>query len=555
MATPRNLIPAPVIFPGDEPFWEATRAGRLLAKHCPACGQLHYYPRMHCPFCGHGQTEWRELSGRGRIYSYSIVERSTRPTAPAIIELEEGLRIPGVVTDADVHALAIDEAVQLRVVPTHEGPPAPGFTTVAAEAARAYSERARQALASPASAKADALDLVAVIGSGNMGVGISLAFLKAGLPVHLIDQAQPALDAALERVREALQQDLAKGRLDPAGVEEHLARLTTSTDLATVAPAGLVVEAVWEDMDLKRDLFARLDRHARPDALLATNTSTLDVAQIAAATQRPGSVVGLHFFNPAHVMRLVEIVRTPMTTPETLQAAQAIAGRIGKTGIVVGICDGFVGNRLMIVRERQANRLLLEGALPEQVDRFLREFGLPMGTFELQDMAGGIALMHQARQRRGERDWLIAQLFERGRLGLRAGRGFYRYEPGKRRPLPDAEVTALIEEASRQEGITRRPISRDELHDRLILPMINEGAKLVAEGIVERASDIDLVWQLGYGWPQWKGGPMHYADRLGARQVVQRLQALQDRHGDAFEPSGLLVELAAAGGRLTPSAP
>jgi 3-hydroxyacyl-CoA dehydrogenase len=555
MAAPRNTLPAPVIFPGDEPFWEATRDGRLLGKHCPACQQLHYYPRPHCPFCGHRETQWRQLSGKGHVYSYSIVERSPRPTAPAIIELEEGIRLQSVVTDADVYALSIGEAVTLRFLPSQDGPPVPGFTTVRAEQARAYGEQARQALNTAPSPLVDALEQVAVIGSGHMGVGISLAFLQAGLRVQLIDQAQEALDGAQLRIQEALDQELTKGRINADTRHQRLASLTLSMDLSSIKSAGLVVEAVWEDMALKRELFARIDAHAHPDALLATNTSTLDVAVIAQATQRPGAVVGLHFFNPAHVMSLIEIVRTPLTTPRTLQAAQAIASRIGKTGIVVGICDGFVGNRLMIVRERQAGRLLLEGALPHQIDRFLREFGLPMGTFELQDMAGGIALMHRSRQRRGERDWLIQQLFESGRLGMRAGRGFYLYEAGKRRPIVDPEVTTLIEEASRQQGLVRRTIDDAELHDRLILPMINEGAKLISEGIVDRASDIDLVWQLGYGWPQWKGGPMHYADQLGASQIVYRLEALQARHGDMFKPAGLLVELAASGGRLTTPAP
>lgn len=554
MATSRNTLPAPVLFPGDEPFWDAAREGRLMGKHCPACDRVHYYPRIHCPFCGHGQTNWRELSGRGRVYSHSIVERSPRPTAPAIIELEEGIRLSSVVVDADVHALAIGDAVTLRFLPTQDGPPVPGFTTVHAELARAYSAQALRALNTPSSPQIDALTQVAVIGSGHMGVGISLAFLQAGLEVQLVDQTDAALDAAMERIRDTLEHERGKGRIDEQVRDERLARLRVSTDLASVASAGLIVEAIWEDMAAKRDLFARLDGLARPDAILATNTSTLDVTEIARATGRPGAVVGLHFFNPAQVMRLIEIVRTPLTDAPTLQAAQALAARIGKTGIVVGVCDGFVGNRLMIVRERQAGRLLLEGSLPEQVDRFLREFGLPMGTFELQDMAGGIALMHRSRQRRGERDWLIQQLFERGRLGLRAGRGFYRYEAGKRRPISDPEVTALIEEASALEGLTRRRIDTTELHDRLILPMVNEGAKLIQEGMVERASDIDLIWQLGYGWPQWKGGPMHYADQLGAAEVVARLRALQDVHGDAFKPADLLVELAASSGRLTPPA-
>jgi len=266
----------------------------------------------------------------------------------------------------------------------------------------------------------------------------------------------------------------------PAGRDFRLPG-SVMTDLSLVRYLGYaeLPEAAPLLARLKRELFSQLDRHAHANAILATNTSTLDVAEIAQATRRPEAVVGLHFFNPAQVMRLIEIVRTPLTSQQTLQAARAVASRIGKTGIVVGICDGFVGNRLMIMRERQAGRLLLEGALPHQVDRFLREFGLPMGTFELQDMAGGIALMHRSRQRRGERDWLIQQLFERGRLGMRAGKGFYRYEPGKRRPITDPEVTALIEEASRLEGVQRRPISDDELHGRLILPLSNEGAKPV----------------------------------------------------------------------------
>lgn len=522
-----------------------------MAKHCPACDRLHYYPRIHCPLCGHRETHWRELTGKGHVYSHSIVERSSRPTAPAIIELEEGLRLHGVVVDADVHALAIGDSVTLRFLPTQDGPPVPAFTTLEAERARAYSKHALHALNTPTSPLADMLEQVAVIGSGNMGVGISLAFLQVGLKVLLIDQTQSALDSALERIRDALEQERTKGRIDQSTLSERLTLLSVSTELSSIASAGLIVEAVWEDMALKRDLFTRIDSLARKEAILATNTSTLDVTEIALATTRPESVVGLHFFNPAQVMKLIEIVRTPLTSAATIQAAQAVAARLQKTGIVVGVCDGFVGNRLMIVRERQAGRLLLEGALPDQVDRFQREFGLPMGTFELQDMAGGIALMHRSRQRRGERDWLIQQLFEQGRLGMRAGRGFYRYEEGKRRPITDPEVTSLIEEASRQEGLERRCIGPDELHDRLILPMINEGAKLISEGMVERASDIDLIWQLGYGWPQWKGGPMYYADQLGAARIVERLQSLQACHGEAFKPAELLVELAASGGRLT----
>ena len=551
MQPTRGRPPAPIVFPGDEPFWEAASQGRLLAKHCSACDRLHYYPRVHCPFCGHAPTDWRALSGRGRVYSHSIVARAPRPTAPAIVETDEGLRLHSVVLDADVHALRIGDPVTLRFVPTDAGPPAPAFTTPAADAARAHTQAALQALEADDVDSGGRFQHAAVIGGGHMGVGITLALLGAGLDVVLIDTSEESLASARGRVTEALAEEVGRGRLDAASMAERLGRLRTGCDLAGVAQADVVIEAVWEDLAVKRELFARIDAHARPGALLATNTSTLDVGAIAAATGRPESVIGLHVFNPAHRMRLIEVVRPASTGAPALAAARALSRQLGKVPIVVGVCDGFVGNRLMITRERQAARLLLEGALPAQVDRVLREFGLPMGTFELQDMAGGIALSYRARQRAGQRDWLIEQLHARGRLGLRAGRGYYRYEPGKRRPLVDPEVTALIEEASRQEGIERRHFSDAEIVDRLVLPMINEGAKLVDEGMVDRASDIDLVWQFGYGWPDWKGGPMHHADTLGLPVVVERLKALQARHGEVYRPAPLLVRLAATGGRLS----
>lgn len=551
MAPRRPPAPVPTVFPGDEPFWEAARQGQLLAKACPACQRLHFTPRRHCPFCGQAATEWRALSGRGTVHSHTLVERAPRPTAPAIVETEEGLRLHTVVMDADVHALRIGDPVTLRFVSLGGGPPLPAFTTPAAEAARAYSTAALAALGEGETTLADALQTGAVIGAGHMGVGISLALLAAGLEVRLIDQSAEAVGAARQRIDEALRQEVARGRLDEPEAGRRLARLSTGTALEAVAAADVVIEAVFEDLAVKRSLFARLGALAPPHALLATNTSTLDVGAIAAATSRPGAVVGLHFFNPAQRMRLLEIVRAPVTAGPTVALAQAFSRRLGKVPVVVGVCDGFVGNRLMITRERQAARLLLEGALPHQVDRVLRRFGLPMGTFELQDMAGGIALTYRARQRSGQRDWLIEQLHDRGRTGLAAGRGYYRYEPGQRHPRVDPEVTALIEEASRQAGIERRALPDAEIEDRLILPMVNEGAKLLAEGVVERASDVDLVWQHGYGWPDWKGGPMYHADTLGLPAVVARLRALADRHGAPFPPAELLVQLASAGARLS----
>ena len=555
MEQQRGQPAAALIFPGDEPFWEAAREGRLLAKRCLACDRLHYYPRMHCPFCGSERTAWHTLSGRGTIYSHSIVARAPRPTAPAIVETDEGLRLHTVVLDADVHALRIGDPVNLRFVATQDGPPAPAFTTPAADAARAYTQAALQALGSDDALAAPLARRAAVIGGGHMGVGITLALLAAGLQVQLIDTAADSLAAARQRITETLAQDVARARLSATDMAQRLGRLALGGELAEVADADVVIEAVWEDLGLKCELFAQIDRHARAGALLATNTSTLDVGAIAAATRRPGAVIGLHFFNPAQVMRLLEVVRPPSADAATVGAAKALARQIGKLPIVVGVCDGFVGNRLMITRERQAARLLLEGALPQQIDRVLREFGLPMGTFELQDMAGGIALTFRARQRAGQRDWLIEQLHERGRTGLRAGRGYYRYEPGKRRPIVDPEVTALIEQASRIEGIERRGFTDADIIDRLVLPMINEGAKLVCEGVVERASDIDLVWQQGFGWPDWKGGPMYHADSLGLPVVLARLEALHARHGEVYRPADLLLRLARTGGRLSNQTP
>lgn len=556
--------PPPVVFPGDEPFWEGTARGQCMAKRCTACGSAHFYPRSHCPRCGSRETEWFALSGTGVVYSYTIVPRSPRPLAPVIIDTPEGLRLHSVVTDADVQALRIDDPVVFRGMPTPEGTVLPAFTTLKAEEARAYTQHALSLLEQDAppvpllasgEESPDAALQAAVIGAGHMGSGIAQALLSAGFHVHLIDAQEASAQSGAQRIRQALERDLQKGRLTQEQHRELGERLQVGTDWTALRQCSLVVEAVWEDLALKREVFAQIDRWAAPHALLATNTSTLDVAQIAAATARPDRVVGLHFFNPAPVMRLIEVVRSSTTGMLAVQQARWVAQRLGKVAVVVGVCDGFVGNRLMIARERQAGRLLLEGALPDQIDRVLRAFGLPMGTFELQDMAGGIALMFRARQRQGLRDHIIEGLHARGRLGLSMGKGFYRYEAGKRRPLPDPEVTQLIEEASRLEGIQRRTIDDDEVRDRLILPMVNEGAKLLAEGIAQRASDIDLIWQNGYGWPSWKGGPMHYAHVRGLRDVVDRLRQLEVHHGPVFSPAPLLTRLAEAGESWIPPLP
>ena len=547
---------SPTLFAEDAPFWEAARRGQLMLKWCPVCSKHHFYPRPHCPSCGAAVTEWKPASGRGRIYSFTRTARGHgKPLAPAVIELEEGLRVTSVIADADLHSLNIDDEVAVRFGTGPDGAPVLAFTTVAADLARTYSVRAladsRHVRGLENVPPVQPAREAAVVGAGRMGIGITLALLATGLTVYLIDQDDEALKRAHAQVARELEQLQAKGRVDADEAAARLARLHTSTDMASIGGADVVVEAVWEQLVLKQEVFAHIDRHAKAGAVLGTNTSTLDIDRIAEATSRPEAVVGLHFFSPAHVMKLLEVVRGPRTGAAALASAVALAAAMRKVPVVVGICQGFVGNRLMMARERQAGRLLLEGASPQQVDRVLTEFGLPMGTFELQDLTGGIEVNYRRRQESGEKNWLIDRLFELGRTGQRAGRGYYRYEPGKRMPLPDPEVDALIEEAARLEGIARQPLADAAVLERLIYPMINEGARLVEEGVVERASDIDVVWQYGYGWPDWKGGPMYYADQVGLMHVRDRLAALTQNHGEAFRPANLLETLAAAGGRFT----
>ena len=554
MAT-RSFLPNPTLYPDAQPYWDAAREGRLLIKHCLDCGQAHHYPRPHCPFCGSARTEWLTCSGEATVYSFSIMRAAPRPTAVAVVELAEGPRLTTLIVEADAHALAIGDAVRVTTVPGENGVAVPVFTTARAEAARAYSARAlRQVHAVPGLSddeQGPVIGKVAVVGAGSMGCGIATALLMAELPTVLIDQNDEALERARATVAGHLEALVKRQRLRPEQLPLRLAMLATSVHMDAVADADLVIEAVWEQMALKQRIFAQLDQHARAGTILASNTSTLDIHQLAAATRRPEAVVGLHFFSPAHVMPLLEIVRTSETGPATLAASRWLGQRLAKVPVVVGVCDGFVGNRLMIARDTEADRLLLEGALPQQVDAVLTDFGLPMGTYALADMAGGIELVYRLNQDQGRSNWLIEQLFSRGRLGQKTGKGFYRYETGKRKPLVDPEVTALIEQASLQAGITRRRIADDEIRDRLILPMINEGAKLLQEGVALRAGDIDVVWQRGFGWPDWKGGPMYHADQIGLPEVVRRLQALSRDHGERFEPCALLCGMALTGKTFT----
>ena len=311
--------------------------------------------------------------------------------------------------------------------------------------------------------------------------------------------------------------------------------------------ADLIIEAVFEEMALKKSIFRELDRLAKPGAVLATNTSTLDVDAIAAETQRPGDVVGMHFFSPANIMKLLEIVRGKATAFDTLKTAMAVGQRIGKVGVISGVCDGFIGNRMLHKRFAQVERLLIEGALPQEIDAALTEFGFAMGPCAVGDLAG-LDVGWRIRKERGTKAAISDALCEAGRFGQKTGKGYYLYEPGSRVPRPDPEVERLILETSKRLGVERRPISKEEIVERTIYPMINEGARILEEGIAMRSGDIDVVWIYGYGWPVARGGPMFYADQVGLGVIADRLGHYADELADkTLAPAPLLARLAAEG--------
>jgi 3-hydroxyacyl-CoA dehydrogenase len=388
---------------------------------------------------------------------------------------------------------------------------------------------------------------VAIIGAGTMGGGIAMSFANAGVPVTLIELAQEPLDHGLNIIRKNYEATAARSGLSADWVSERLNLIKGAVGLAEAKDADLVVEAVYETMAVKLDVFKKLDQLAKPGAVLATNTSFLDVNKIGAATKRPQDVIGLHFFSPANVMRLCEIVRAHKTAPDVLATGVAMARRIGKVPVVVGVCHGFVGNRMLMVRGKQADKLLLEGVLPQQVDAVITKFGMPMGPFAMLDLAG-LDIGWRSRKDRGEISEIEDALCEAGRFGQKTGKGYYRYEQGSRSPLPDTDVENLITNTWARRGLKRRAVSDDEILDRILYPMINEGARILEEGIAARAGDIDVVWLYGYGWPIHRGGPMYYADEIGLARVAERLSYQSAIDGDAsLRPNSLLSRLASSG--------
>ncbi|WP_454886698.1 3-hydroxyacyl-CoA dehydrogenase NAD-binding domain-containing protein [Sphingomonas oryzagri] len=384
---------------------------------------------------------------------------------------------------------------------------------------------------------------VGVIGAGTMGGGISMNFLSAGIPVTIVEMAQEALDRGTATMRKNYEATAAKGRLTAEQVEKAMDLLTPTLDFGALADCDLVIEAVYENMDVKKQIFARLDGIAKPGAMLASNTSYLSIDDIASATKRPQDVLGLHFFSPANVMKLVEVVRGARTAPDALATGMALARKIGKVPVVSGVCYGFIGNRMLIPRQTNANALLMEGATPEQVDRVHTAFGMPMGPFQMADLAGVDIGWHRDPSRiESLQDALCAQ----GRWGQKKQAGFYDYEE-KRKPSPSPVVAKIIDEFRAEAGITPRSISDDEIMVRTLYTMVNEGADILAEGIAQRASDIDVVWNYGYGWPRHKGGPMFWADQIGLGTVVDGLKRYEAAMGDDFALSPLLAERAAEG--------
>jgi 3-hydroxyacyl-CoA dehydrogenase len=396
---------------------------------------------------------------------------------------------------------------------------------------------------------------VGVVGAGTMGRGISINFLNAGIPVAILETKQDLLDAGVKAIRGIYDERIAKGKLTPEKAEKRMGLLRPTLSYDDLADADLVIEAVFEEMGVKEAVFRKLDAVCKPGAILASNTSTLDVNRIAAFTKRPQDVVGLHFFSPANVMRLLEVVRGAKTGKDVLATAMKVAKRIKKTAVLAGVCDGFIGNRMVAVYIREALTMLTEGASPAEIDGAVERFGFAMGPFKMQDLAGGdigwaIRKRQYAEKPSTPRALIADRLCEMGRFGQKTGAGFYRYEKGKRDALPDPIVDEVIEKGRKELGVAPRKIPETEIVQRSVFALVNEGARILEEGIAQRASDIDLVYLMGYGFPIHRGGPMIYADMVGLMSVVRLMEGIaRNPHVDAafWRPAPLLAKLAAEG--------
>src|ERR1700694_1492387 len=396
----------------------------------------------------------------------------------------------------------------------------------------------------------------AIVGAGTMGGGIAMAFANAGIPVTVVDMKQEALDRGLSSIRKNYEGTVAKGRLKQEDMERRMCLITPSFKMVDMGEADIIVEAVFERMDVKQDLFKKVDGTAKPGAILATNTSTLDVDKIAEATQRPQDVIGTHFFSPANVMRLLEVVRGRQTGKDVLATTMKLGKTLKKLPVVSGVCDGFIGNRMLERYVQQAMFLLEEGATPQQVDAALQKWGLAMGPFTMSDMAGKDIGWEVRKRRYQEKPEMVYSKFadricELGRFGQKTGKGFYRYEAGERKPLPDPEVDKLLQDYRVEIGVKPRSISDEEIVARCLYALANEGAYILEEGIALRASDIDMVYLTGYGFAPYRGGPMFYADTVGLDKVLAAIERFrQGYQGSQWKPAPLLVKLAKEGKRF-----
>jgi 3-hydroxyacyl-CoA dehydrogenase len=397
------------------------------------------------------------------------------------------------------------------------------------------------------------INTAGVIGGGTMGVGIAMCFANAGIAVKILEISEDAKAKAMQRCSDTYMMSVKRGSLTEEAMNTRLQLIEGITDYADLSTVDLVIEAVFEDMTVKQTVFEALDTHCKPGAILASNTSSLDLNQIAEFTQRPQDVVGLHFFSPANVMRLLEVVRGEKTANDVLATAMAIGKKLKKVAVPVGVCDGFVGNRMVFQYGREAEFLLEEGATPAQVDSALRSFGMAMGPFAMRDLSGlDIGLSIRTRQRETlpaeyKLPTILDRMAEAGMLGQKTGRGFYLYEAGSRTPLENPALPALLEAASTEQGIERRPLSDGYILERTLFALINEGAKILEEGIAQRSSDIDVIYINGYGFPAHQGGPMFYADSVGLDQVYARISEFHSEHGTWWKPAPLLEKLVKEG--------
>lgn len=405
----------------------------------------------------------------------------------------------------------------------------------------------------PRDVPAQKISNAAILGAGTMGGGITMNFVNVGIPVTILEMTQEALDRGLEIIRANYANTVKKGRLSQDDMDKRMSLIAPTLSYDDITDADIVVEAVFEEMDIKKEVFRKLDEIMKPEAILATNTSTLDVDEIASVTKRPEMVIGTHFFSPANVMKLLEVVRGAQTKKEVIATVMGLGKTIKKVPVLVGVCDGFVGNRMLARYSKQANQMVLEGALPQDVDKAVFEFGLAMGPFAMGDLAG-LDVGWRIRKRRATENAAIQddagiddQICEMGRFGQKTSAGWYKYEPGSRVPIPDPDIETLIKKYCEERQIQRRPISEQEIIERCIYALVNEGAKILEEGIALRASDIDVIYANGYGFPRYRGGPMLYADMVGLDKVYESICRYHELYGEIWEPAPLIKRLSEQG--------